>query len=100
MTVAVIGTVRFPPENVGALLPALKALVDATRERDGCIAYDVGEDPFDPGLFRFSELWPDQAALTRHTQADHIPPWREACAKFGVIARKFEVFDVANRRPL
>ena len=100
MTVAVFGTLRIAPDAVKTLLPALKALVEATNKNDGCIAYDVGEDPFDPGLFRFSELWPDQAALNAHIKAPHIQPWRDACAAVGVIERRFEVFDASNRRPL
>ena len=100
MTVAVIGFVRFPPENVQALLPDLKALVDATRAHDGCITYDVAEDPFEPGVFRFSELWPDQASLSAHGQAPHIAPWRAACRKHGVIERRLEAFDVSNPRSL
>jgi quinol monooxygenase YgiN len=100
MTVAVIGTMRFPPETARAVLPALKALVEATRAKDGCIAYDVGEDPFDPGLFRFSELWPDQATLSNHVKAEHIAPWREACRAFGVLERQFDVYDASNHRPL
>lgn len=36
-TVAVLGTFRFPPESIPAVLPHLKALIDATRAHDGCI---------------------------------------------------------------
>ncbi len=100
MTVAVIGTIRFPAENVAHVLPHMKALVDATNAHDGCLAYDVGQDPFDPGLFRFSELWPDQASLTAHLTAPHIQPWREVGQKYGVSDRRFQVFDVTNARSL
>ena len=94
------GNRALPGRSRQALLPDLKALVDATRQGDGCIAYDVGEDPFEPGLFRFSELWPDQATLSAHLTAPHIAPWREACRKHGMIERRLQVFDVSNPRPL
>ncbi len=101
MTVAVLGTMRVSPEAAKTLLPALKTLVDATRRDDGCIAYDVGLDPFEPGLFRFSELWPDQASLTAHISAAHIAPWRAAIqAAGGVIERNFTIYDASNARPL
>ena len=64
--IAVFGILRFPPDRLPEVRPHLKALIDATYENDGCIAYDVAEDPFDPGLIRFSELWPDQQSLDRH----------------------------------
>ena len=71
----------------------LRALVDATRRNDGCIAYDVAEDPFEPGLLRFSELWPDHASLDRHLGAPHIAPWRSATRACGLIARQFTAYD-------
>ena len=92
--VAVFGTLRFPPEQMTALLPHLRALIEATYRDDGCIAYDVGEDPFDPGLVRFSELWPDHESLARHLQAPHIAPWREAARQHGLMERHFVAYDV------
>ena len=64
-TVAVFGTLRFPPERMSVVRPDLKTLVGTTYRTDGFIAYDVAEDPFDPGLIRFSELWPDHESLAR-----------------------------------
>ncbi|HVY86962.1 MAG TPA: putative quinol monooxygenase [Caulobacterales bacterium] len=100
MRVAVFGQMRFPPEQRAAILPHLKTLIEATRRNDGCIAYDVAEDVLDPGLFRFSELWPDQETLSGHMKAPHIPPWREACLTCGIIERTFAVYDATNERGL
>jgi quinol monooxygenase YgiN len=101
MTLAVFGIMRVAPEKVAALLPAIKALAEGTRKNDGCIAYDVAEDIFEPGLFRFSELWPDLESLQKHMTAPHVVgPWREAAAKIEITDRKFEVFDASNGRPL
>src|SRR5690606_14570745 len=60
----------------GALAVGAKSLVEVTCRNDGCVAYDVAEDPFDPGLVRFSELWPDHESLCLHLVAPHIEPWR------------------------
>jgi hypothetical protein len=68
------------------VLPHLRTLVDSTYQNDGCIAYGVAEDPFDPGLIRFSELWPDDESLTRHLQAPHIE--RGGSAHQGVYGRR------------
>ncbi len=100
MAILVFGAVRFPPENIAALRPHIKALVEATNKNDGCDLYEVAEDLFDPGLLRFSEIWPDQASFSRHISAPHIVPWREAGAKFGLIERSFKLFDGTNERPL
>lgn len=94
--VAVFGTLRFPPENIDKVLPHLHNLVNATYENDGCIAYDVAEDPFDKGLIRFSELWPNRASLEGHLKASHIEPWREQSKKYGLSEREFYSYDISS----
>ena len=97
-TVAVFGTLRFPPERLSEVRPHLRKLIDSTYQNDGCIAYDVAEDAFDPGLLRFSELWPDHASLARHLQAPHIEPWRTAARNCGLLERKFTAYDIIGSR--
>jgi quinol monooxygenase YgiN len=97
-TVAVFGTLRFPAERIAEVLPHLRILVTATYRNDGCIAYDVAEDPFEPGLIRFSELWPNHASLERHLKAAHIEPWRKAARACGLIERKFIAYDVSGAK--
>jgi quinol monooxygenase YgiN len=80
------------------ILPHLRALVGTTRRVDGCLAYDAAEDVFEPGLIRFSELWPNQEALSKHLAAPHIAPWRAICAKAGLRERRFTAFDGDNPR--
>lgn len=92
--VAVFGTLRFPPENITSILPHLKTFVEETRQYDGCIAYDVAEDPYDRGLIRFSELWPDRESLNRHLSAPHIGPWRKVAKAQGLLGREFYSYDI------
>ena len=94
--VAVFGILRFPANNIESVLPHLNKFVQATREHDGCIAYDVAEDPFEKGLIRFSELWPNRESLEKHLKADHILPWRKNAKKFGLIERKFFSYDISS----
>lgn len=76
-TVAVFGILRFPPDRMPEVRPHLRKLVEATYRHDGCIVYDVAEDLFDPGLIRFSALWPDRAvwhgSLKRRTSRRGAP---------------------------
>jgi quinol monooxygenase YgiN len=97
-TVAVFGILRFPPDRIADIRPHLKSLVESTYRNDGAIAYDVAEDPFDPGLIRFSELWPDHETLDRHLRAPHIEPWRAIARQFGLSDRKFTAYDIGESR--
>lgn len=89
---------RFPPDNLETVRSHLRDLVKAAREQDACIAYDVAEDLFEPGLFRFSEIWPDAESLAAHLRAPHIAPWRTICEVYGLIKRSFTAFDATNPR--
>ena len=98
--VSVFGTLRFPPDRISEVLPHLRRLINATYRNDGCIAYDVGEDPYDPGLIRFSELWPDRDSLNRHLNAAHIEPWRAVARQCGLIERDFISYDIEDSEPV
>lgn len=97
-TVAVFGFLRFPANRIAEVLPHLRTLVETTYRTDGCIAYDVAEDPFDAGLIRFSELWPDHESLERHLKAPHIEPWRVAARSCGLLERKFTAYDITGTK--
>jgi len=98
VVVLVFGTLRFPPENMDQVRSPLRDLVEATIRLDGCIAYDVAEDMFDPGLLRFSEIWPNRESLERRLQTPHILPWRQASARLELSERNFTAFDGENAR--
>lgn len=100
MTVVVIGSMRFPPENMRQVQPHLARLVSDTREHDRCIEYSAAEDLNDPGLVRFSEIWPDDEALMAHLKAPHIAPWRTVAGSLGVYDRRFTAFDATSPRPV
>ena len=99
-TVAVFGTLRFPPERMSEILPHLKTLVETTYRNDKCIAYDVAEDAFDPGLIRFSELWPDHETMSLHLRSPHIEPWRSAARSCGLLDRQFVAYDITGSHPV
>ena len=92
--VAVIGILRFPPENIQSVMPYLEELVQATKQNDGCILYEVAEDLFDKGLVRFSELWPSRESMEKHLLAPHIEPWRAKAKAFGLMEREFHSYDL------
>ncbi|MBL8773551.1 MAG: antibiotic biosynthesis monooxygenase [Phenylobacterium sp.] len=98
MTVVVIGSMRFPADAMANVRPHLATLVAETRTHDGCVEYNAAEDIGDPGLVRFSEIWPSHDLLTAHLQAPHIAPWRAVAARYGVSDRTFTAFDASNPR--
>ena len=100
MTLIIAGTVRAPPQNLGALRPHMITMMAASRAEDGCEAYGYAEDVAEPGLIHVFEIWRDQAALTAHGQTSHMAAWRAAAAPLGVSDRRLVAYEVASRRPL
>jgi quinol monooxygenase YgiN len=99
-TVVVFGTLQFPPDRITEIRPHLKQLVENTYLNDNCIAYDVAEDLFYPGLIRFSELWPNYESFERHLHAPHIEPCRNAARSCGLLERSFTVYDITGSHPV
>lgn len=68
----VVATIPAAPEHVDTLRTALRTLVDATRQEEGCLAYDLFESASAPGVFVTVERWTGQDALDAHMRSPHI----------------------------
>ncbi len=94
----IVGTVRLPPENMARALPAMRAMVTASRAEEGCLDYSYAEDVLDPGLIHITELWQDRLALDRHFASAHLVVWRAAWPEFGVGERALLLYEVGPPR--
>jgi quinol monooxygenase YgiN len=65
-TLHVVAVIPAKSGSEAALGEALAALTAATREEDGCLAYDLFESQSTPGTYVTVEEWRDQAALDGH----------------------------------
>ena len=68
----VVATIPAKPEAADAIREALKALAEATRAEEGCLAYDLFESGSAPGTFVTVERWTDSAALDAHMAMPHV----------------------------
>jgi quinol monooxygenase YgiN len=100
MTLIVAGTVRVPPQNMGALRPRMITMISATRAEDGCETYGFAEDVAEPGLIHIFEIWRDGDALAAHARTAHMAAWRAAGAELGVSDRRIAAYEIASQRPL
>lgn len=53
----------------------LHNLLRPTRAEQGCLNFDMHQDPNDPGLFLFHENWVCEGDLQRHFKTPHITEW-------------------------
>lgn len=100
MSLIIAGTIRVPAENLDALRPHMRAMVEASRAEDGCLQYAYGEDVLEPGLIRVFEIWRDQPSLDAHFQSAHIAAWRSQWPPLGVSDRRLTLYEAGAERPL
>lgn len=95
-TVVAIGRRRFPTERQNDGRPHPKARIEEADRLGGWLAYNVAEDPFEPGLIRFAEASPDRASHKLHLQAPRIAPWRQAARECGQLERRLSAYGVGE----
>ncbi len=60
----IVGTIRLPADGLAAALPAMRAMVQASRAEPGCIEYAYAQDVLDAGLIHVHELWRSRTTWT------------------------------------
>jgi quinol monooxygenase YgiN len=98
--VIVQGKARFAPGVIDRHLEALQAMVAATREEEGCIAYSYAVDVSEPDTLRICELWRDQAALDHHFATPHMAALNAVMAEAKPLELAITAHDASDPRPL
>lgn len=71
-TLRVVARVIARPEKVEEVKSILIKLVEATRQEEGCITYELLQNHEDVTDFTFVEEWESQALLEAHLASVHI----------------------------
>jgi quinol monooxygenase YgiN len=69
---AMVVEFRALPGREADLRSDLLALVAPTRAEDGCLRYDLHDDPQDPARFAFYEVWASPDHHRAHDATDHV----------------------------
>jgi quinol monooxygenase YgiN len=80
-----------------AFLAAARAQAEASRAEEGCVTFEILEDPFSPGAVRFIEVWRSMADLDVHRTLPHSAHFREHGRPLAdsIVARRFEASELA-----
>lgn len=82
---------KAKPGKYNEALEATIALVVASQQQEGCIAYDVFESGTRKDIFMICETWANQEVLDAHSASDvfkTLVPQIEACGELKL--EKFE----------
>ena len=72
MALQVVATITAKPDSEEIVLGALRDLVGATREEDGCLSYELNRSAADAAVFVTVEQWRAQEDLDAHLQTPHL----------------------------
>lgn len=87
-------TVRVKPEHLSAFLPAAQENArHAVADEPGCLRFDIIRDRDDAHLFRFYEVYKDDAALAAHRQTPHFKTYIEASAGWMAVPAERAMSD-------
>jgi quinol monooxygenase YgiN len=98
--IMVEGWVQLAPGEVERFLPAADAMIQTSRQEDGCLAYAYARDLLAPDTLRISEHWRDEAALNAHFQTPHMAAFNQALARLNILAASVQVYDCEHRRTM
>ena len=88
----VIATIAIEPGSRADVLAAANPCIEATRQEDGCISYDLTASLTDTDTLIFVERWRDREALNAHFHQPHMKAWRAAGGPY-IKDRKIEIIQ-------
>jgi quinol monooxygenase YgiN len=98
--IAVMGTARFAPGEIGRQYGVMAAMIAATCAEDGCVQYIYARDVTDTDRLIISELWRDEAALTAHFATPHMATLKAALGAATVLSLNVKRYEIANTAQL
>lgn len=68
----VIAILTVDPDKKQDLIAAARPAIEATRQEEGCISYDLYESVSEPTKLAFVEEWDNADRLPGHSKTDHM----------------------------
>jgi len=87
------GYIKVAPENVAKLNELVGALVSATRQEPGNIAYAFAECLAEPGTIHVIERWANGDALNAHNKTPHLAAFMGAMPSLAPSAVRIARYD-------
>lgn len=92
-TVILKGYLIVPDADLPAVLAELPHHIDATRQEEGCLIFEVSRDDDDANRFNVYEEFVDSAAFAVHQSRVSRSPWGEISKN---AERHYQVFGLKN----
>jgi len=84
---------QIQPEQVERFTEITIQNVEATRNEDGCVRFDVIQQVDDPTRFTFIEIFKSKDAGAKHLDTDHFKKWLEEAVPLMIEPRTRVIYQ-------
>lgn len=96
----VAGHIEFDPTATERAREACAAMMAATHEEPGNLAYVFSIDVADPGRMHIFECWESQQDLDAHFTLPHMAAFQAVVPELGVTGMKIDKYHVSSVEPM
>ena len=68
----IVAKLSVKPDKTREFIAAAREIIEKSNREEGCIFYQLYQDPYDPAKFVFVEEYRNQAAVDVHFAADYF----------------------------
>jgi quinol monooxygenase YgiN len=94
--IIVTGYLVLATEDREPFIKLVQPHMQRTREKGGCLAYAFSADLLEPGMIRLSEAWRDLKSLEAHLADDEFRGVMMEVAKFRILERSVQRYEVSS----
>lgn len=91
-----IAKFKTKPEFRDEFINLSEGMLEASRSEDGCIHYELLQDPFSPDLFTFYEKWESRSDLDLHFEKHYFIEFTSILPKIIDGEGDIVTFEVVN----
>ncbi len=93
-----IAKFKLNPEYIEEFINISEGMLEPSRSEDGCIHYELLQNPYNPALFTFYEKWESQEDLEEHFQKHYFGEFVNNIAELIEGEGEVTTFEVTNEQ--
>lgn len=89
-----VAHIKARPDKVSEMREVLMALLEPTRNEEGCVSYILTQNTDDPTDFTFIEEWESLEAMSAHLGSSHVEEALSHLSEVGAADPDIRTYEV------
>ncbi len=95
-----IAKFELKPNYIEEFINLSEGMLEPSRSEDGCIHYELLQNPYNPALFTFYEKWKSQADLEEHFEKHYFGEFVNNISDLIVGEGDVTTYEVSNEQEI